>query len=235
MHCRAAVALVVLAFAAACESPTANPPRLDASRAKPLLEMGGNAQECAGLLINGEFDNVVVPPGGHCLLVRSIVHGNVRALEGANLTTNTNQIGGNIEVERGAFANLTFDVVGGNVTIVDGVGTGIQFSYRVERLTLPKGNIYVMRNSGGITVGFNDVRKGSIRIEDNVSNLFAVRNNVVREHILVLRNLGPAFKIVRSNVAGESIQCYDNEQPFFAELNSAPRLEGQCAEAAPAG
>jgi hypothetical protein len=103
--------------------------------------------------------------------------------------------GGNIDVDRAAFANLVSEVVGGNVTIVDGVGTGIQFSYRVERLTAPKGNILVLRNSGGVTVGFNDVRKGSIRVEDNVSStVFAVRNNVVGEHILALRNLGPRLQ-----------------------------------------
>jgi hypothetical protein len=233
MHRRAAFSVVVLGLAAGCEGPTATPAHIGVAGAHASLEKGGSAQECAGLLVGGPFKNVVVPPGGHCLLVRARVTGNVRALEGSNLTTSGNDISGNVVVDRGAFVNMSSDVVGGNVSIVGGVGStgGVHaFSYRIDGLRLRDGNIYIARNSGGITVRFSEITKGSIRIEDNLSStLFAVTDNNVRKHILLHRNLGSAVKTVLSNLAGKSIRCYDNEPPIFAELNSAPRLEGQCA------
>ena len=238
MHPRSALPALALALATACDSTTTGPNRVRPDAVAPSFQSEGVPSEtdCVGFL-SGTFQNVVVPPGATCFLVRSTVTGNVKALEGARLTTSANEIAGNIEIEKAGFANLVFDVVGGNVIMVDGIAVdeAPPSDYRVNRLTLTQGNLYVIKNRGDVSIRFNRLLKGNMKIEDNVVVTFlAVTNNEVAQNLQVFKNTGPGSKTVRANVAGESIQCWENAPPFFAELNSAPKLEGQCAVPPPA-
>jgi hypothetical protein len=230
MRRRRALPFLAIATVAACGEPTS--PKYSGLRPAapaPQLDAAPSETECVGLL-TATFQNVTVPPGATCFLVRSRVTGNVVALAGSSLTTSENDIAGNIEAKGATFVNLVFDVVGGNVTIAEGVGDpAAEMDFRIARLTLSQGNVHVIKNTGNITLRFNTLLKGNFMVEDNVATVFlAVTNNEVAQNIQLFKNTGPGSKIVRANTAGSSIQCWENAPPFFADLNAAPKLEGQC-------
>jgi hypothetical protein len=231
MHRRSTLPLVVFTFAAACDTTATGPDRLQRTAATGSFQTDGvpSEVECLGFL-SGTFQNVVVPPGATCFLVRSTVTGNVKALERSSLTTNDNQIAGNVEASKASFVNIADDIIGGDVKIEDGVADPAdEINFRVARVTLTNGNLHVIQNRGDVSLRFNTLRRGNLKVEDNVSTRFlALTNNDVAQNIQVLKNTGVGSKTVRANTAGSSIQCWENSPPFFAELNAAPVREGQC-------
>jgi hypothetical protein len=232
MRRRSAVPALALALATACDSTISGPNRVRADVVAPSFQSDEvpSETECVGLLHSGTFQNVIVPPGRTCFLVQSTVTGNVIALEGSRLTTSENEIAGNIEADKAGFAELVSDIVGGDVVIADGRGDAeAPGSFRVDRLTLTHGNVHARGNDGGLTIRDNQLLEGSIDVKDNVASTFLnVSRNQVARNIDVSKNTGPGNKTVRANTAGHSIKCHRNEPPFFAELNVAPKLKGQC-------
>ena len=66
--------------------------------AHPPLESGTSDEgptRCEGSL-RGTFEHVYVPPGASCALTRSVVHGNVVALDASRLDVGDSQIGGDV-------------------------------------------------------------------------------------------------------------------------------------------
>jgi hypothetical protein len=225
----AAVPVLALAFAVACDKRPTSPDRAQpevAGRASFQVVPQQSDQPCMGSLPPGTYDNVIVPPGQFCFISNSTIRGNLKALPGSlGLNTFNNTIAGSVQADKVLqFVNLVFDRVGGNVDINDGTG----FFYAAQVLTLSSGNITVIKNTNQVVVNGNRVA-GNIKVEDN-RNLFfmLVQGNNVRENIQVFKNTGTGFKTVSFNTAGESVQCKENQQPFFGNPNFAPVLEGQC-------
>jgi hypothetical protein len=187
-------------------------------------------ESCTDLIIGGTFHNVVVPEGATCTLVRSTLTGSLTALAGSSLTTSDNDIARDVKIESAADVSLAGDVIAGDVVIAHSAGAdGSTPSYRLARLTLTRGNINVMSNSGiSVSLRGNVVLEGSIRVLSNVNTAFSLIANQVAQDVLVVANRGPTNKMVRSTIAGHAITCQANDDPFVAAANVAPKLRGQC-------
>jgi hypothetical protein len=95
------------------------------------------------------------------------------------------------------------------------------------------GNIQVEKMIGSVLIRRSSiVGEGNIKVEDNFippGEFLAVDfNNVVAQNLQVFKNTGAGPKNVSTNTAGESIQCFENNPPFFGGPNTAPKKEGQC-------
>jgi hypothetical protein len=231
IHRRNALPYLALALVAACDT-TATGPRLNGADAAPLSEQSPSGDQfCTDLTIEGTFHNVVVPTGANCILVRSTLTGSLKALEGSTLQTSENQIRGNAEIHSAADVALFGDVIAGDVVIARNAGPedATPF-YRVAGVTLTRGNINVIGNSGiWVSLRDNDVLEGSVRVLANVGTRFSLIANRVAQHVIVVGNRGPGDKMVRSTTAGGAILCERNEDPFAAAENAARTLRGQCA------
>src|SRR5687768_18568325 len=88
-----------------------------------VLVLPSNAEAddtaCVGAL-TGTFDNVIVPPGQVCHLTNSMVWGNVKALEGAQLRIDHSHINGNVEGDKADIVQLFFTVVREQISIKEG-------------------------------------------------------------------------------------------------------------------
>jgi hypothetical protein len=127
----------------------------------------------------------------------------------------------------------------GNITISENVIPAGAVA-RIDNNTVP-GNIHVIKNSGGeLQVNGNIIPNlvqptipgaGNVKVEDNVipapHRLF-VQFNRTYQNVQVFKNTGTGTKFVNGNNASESVQCWENTQPFFGNPNTAPKLEGQC-------
>lgn len=220
---------ITLLFAAACSDTTTGPTKL--KEIGPSFQSSNSDVECHGAL-TGTFQNVVVPSGSNCFLLNSTLSGNLKALPGSQISTSNNTIAGNIQADGATFVDLVGDHVGGNIDIVGGPAgfqTGF-LDYRIRGATVAEGNIHVLKNQRTVFVEQNTLVKGNIQVEDNFNlvNLIVQANSVPR-NIQVYKNRGPGPKTVDFNIAGQSIQCFENEPTFNGQPNTAPKLEGQCA------
>jgi hypothetical protein len=227
----AAPVLAVL-FALACGETTTGP--VEPKDIKPLLQSTESEVHCIGFLIGGTFQNVTVPTGTFCSLQDAVLTGNLKALPGSQLSTLNNTIAGDIQADKALFVDLVGDRVGGNIEIVDGNPEGSSqagfLDYRVRGATVFQGNIHIIKNRGNVFVEQNVLDKGNIKVEDNFNLIqLLVQDNQVPGNIQVFKNSGSGPKVVRDNVAGQAIQCWENVPILFAEGNVAPKLEGQCA------
>jgi hypothetical protein len=226
------VPVLALAFAVACDKRPTSPDRAQPEVGGPSLQVTPQQvpsdQQCVGLP-PGTYHNVFVPPGAFCLLFNSTLTGNLKAEAGSRgLNTFNNIINGSIQADKvELFVFLFQDRVGGNVDIADGPG----FFYGGSSLTVPQGNIHIIKNSNLVFANANIVG-GNIKIEDNINvdvGMFVFANNV-RQNLQVFKNTGTGPKFVQSNTAGESVQCKENQPPFVGSPNFAPKLEDQCGE-----
>jgi hypothetical protein len=75
---------------------------------------------------------------------------------------------------------------------------------------------------------FNSARK--IEIVDNAitggGGQYTLDGNFAETNLIFSRNLGPS--LLTFNVAGESLQCIENQPPPAGFENAAPQVEGQC-------
>jgi hypothetical protein len=197
--------------------------------------------QCIGIVTLGTFDNVVVPPGASCDISNSNIRGNIKALADSTLfVSGNNRIGGNVEGDKARDVEI-FNR-GGPPNIIQGNGVIVEDSIEtfICGAVLPKGNIIVVKNRGGLlgiggpfcTVFFgggNTLQGGNIKVEDNViTGSFEVSDNSVAQNLQVFKNTGSANKRVANNSVGESVQCFDNTAPFIGGPNFAPKREGQC-------
>ncbi len=202
---------------------------------------------CTGNL-TGTFDNVVVPENATCVLVDSLVMGNVKALSNSRLFADSNDIRGNVEGDKADLVEV-YDrpeepapsIVGGNIQAKEG-NEGVL----VCGTELPSGNIQVEKFSGPDTFvligddshcgpfgGGNVLAKGSIKVEENTIGVFVrdalgIDDNRVGQNLQVFKNRGPGNKTVNRNTGGGDLQCSQNSPPFNGSGNTFPNEEGQC-------
>lgn len=238
MHRFAAVPLLALAFAVACENTTTAPEPFRPDGTRPSYQEGPSDVECVGAL-TGTFQNVIVPQDAFCLITNSRVTGNIKALENSTLFVgDANTISGNVEGDKANTVEVfTFsgvpNVIHGSIFATE------TFRVDVCGAVLPNGNIIFVKIRGIVNVagslcgaagGGNLVQKGSIKVEDSFAQIFfEVTRNQVAQNIQIFKNIGPAVKRVQLNTAGESIQCKENAPPFIGTPNTAPKQEDQCA------
>ena len=196
---------------------------------------------CAATLPPGVYDNITVPPGALCIVTFSLVRGNVKALENAMLLVAESQVLGSIVGDKADVMQLRRNLVGGNIEIAEGGPHPSLLEVGLCGNDLPNGNIKVIKMQGGVGISPfafcvpatpNTVRRGNLQIEDNIfetlqKRLF-VSQNEVGQNLQVYKNRGFREKLVFNNVAGESVQCFDNDPPFVGGPNTAPKREGQC-------
>jgi hypothetical protein len=230
MILRRTLPYVSLVLVAACESPTPTAPRPAAFAAVVTSLDADRTDSCTDLVIGGSFHNVVVPPSARCILVRSTLTGSLVALEGSSLQTSSNDIAGNVEIESALDVQLSEDIIAGDVVIAQSTGAdGTTPSYLVAGVTVTHGDIVVVKNSNiSVNLRDNDVLEGSIGVIDNLNTEFSLIANRVARDVRVIANTGPTNKMVRSTIAGHSILCESNDQPFVAAANTAPKLKRQC-------
>lgn len=202
---------------------------------------GGSDFECVGT-VTGTFDNIVVPPGGFCIVTNAVVRGNIKALRDALLAVSNSQVGGSIYGDKADVVQLNNNLVLGNIEIAEG-GPHIQFAEAtVCGTTLPNGNIKIIKMTGTVSLSparfcgrVNVLTKGNATVEDNditpfgfFTKVLDVRSNSIAQNLQVFKNTGSNPKTVQLNTAGESIQCKENEAPFVGGPNTAPKKEDQC-------
>jgi hypothetical protein len=186
----------------------------------------------------GQFQNVIVPSGGHCLLQDSEVRGNVKALENARLLVQNVIVWGNVEGHKAASVQVVGSTVHGNIKIVK-AGDPIFNSAVVSQTTLPNGNILIEKGRFPFAdwiVAFNTLEKGSIQVVKNgrESPGFPLPNFIFGNHVArdvkVLKNFGSEEKVVADNTIDGNLQCRKNTGPFssFGNFVGGSAL-GQCA------
>jgi hypothetical protein len=217
-----------LLLAVACSDTTTGP--IQPKDIDPSFQSSDSEVHCQGFL-TGTFQNVIVRSGAFCSLFNSVLTGNLKALPGSQLSTLNNTIAGSIQADGATFVDIVGDRVGGNIEIVGGpAGSQAGFlDYRVLGATVMEGNIHVLKNQRTVFVQQNTLVKGNIQVEDNFNLVdFIVLANSVPRNIQVYKNMGSGPKTVAFNIAGQSVQCFENQQPFNGQPNTAPNLEGQC-------
>jgi hypothetical protein len=199
--------------------------------------------QCVGVVTLGSFDNVIVPEGASCDITNSQIRGNIKALRDSTLfVAGGNTIGGNVEGDKARDVEIFNRVALGLLpNIIHGNGVIVEDSVEtfICGAVLPKGDIIVVKNRGGLLGiggpfcaffgGGNTVERGNIKVEDSFNTFsFEVSDNRVGQNVQVYKNMGGATKRVANNIAGESVQCFGNAPPFIGGPNMAPKREGDC-------
>lgn len=229
-----------------CEAPGTTVTTLECNSATPTA--GVNARR------------VIVPANGTCALNESVVQGDVYVGEDAYFEANGTAIGGDVRA-RGAFgvfinanslvrgevnARDTADVLAFNSTVGDDIdATG---SARVQACgSVVADDILVSRGSGAILIG-DDTQASSCSgnivgddvdvVKNEITDYLIVSGNTIVGDLEVNKNTNLAGfelpKEVNSNVGGDEIECFRNDEPFEAIGNTGwLDREGQCAEPAP--
>jgi hypothetical protein len=141
--------------------------------------------ECTGTLVDGTFDNVVVPSGAHCEMAGTTVTGNVLVRAGASLRASASTISGHVIgrdtawvcLEFGSQLGGNFDVTGGDPGTTTGFDIGVMVGGNAKisenagltfiDAALIGGNIDVSGNTGTLEIEFNTVG-GNVTIADNI-------------------------------------------------------------------
>jgi hypothetical protein len=93
------------------------------------------------------------------------------------------------------------------------------------------GGIQVEKTVGTVLIAGVRVR-GNVKVEANVvaaPEILFLQNNRVQGNFEVFKNTGNGDKRVEGNAVQQSLQCFENEPPFFAAGNTAGNAQGQCA------
>ena len=182
--------LTVLAVVlTACQDGSLDVASSPVAVAGSALAVAGDDTECTTTLVGGTYDNVVVPDGEVCFLIDATVDGNVDALKGSIFLMLRGTVDGNIS---GSEADGVF----------------------VNQVTLPNGNVQIVKSADFSVVQLSILEKGNIKVEENNADGRGtrVRGNDVAQNIQVYKNAGLAVRVF-DNDAGESIQCFDNILP----------------------
>src|SRR6267142_1286918 len=216
---------------------------------------------CAGYLNGGTYDSIVVLPGAFCRVDLAEVNGNVSALENALLVIVDSTIRGSVLGNRADAVLVVGSFVRGDISITNGgpspqpllEGLGcpllrssplrfVSCEALVFRTIVDEGNVTIQGMVGSVGVGESRVRRGSLRLRDNIipagETLLVISGTVglpVATTVEVSRNTGDGDKFVSGVVAGVKVQCKDNGAPFSTiapsegGINSAPKLRDQCS------
>ena len=209
---------------------------------------------CNGVFTGKTFDDVTVPRGGACTLVRSTVRGDISVRKDGYLQTTGTIVRGDVE---GKSAQTIFidtgSKVAGSVEAVRAVqfyvfNSTIGEDIEPERIgeavqicgnTVRKGNIEVRGSGYDVLIGDpqavgcrgNVVKRGDIKVARNFSLVeFVVRGNSIKSGDLeVTNNTGPTPKFVQDNTGGGRITCSGNTLLTASGNDGWDRTVGQCA------
>jgi hypothetical protein len=124
-------------------------------------------------------------------------------------------------------ANVTVD---GNIFITGAGPPTLDIGLFISAVTVTGGDVHILKtNASAIDVTGVVLRRGSMKLEDNVVLGLSITNNRVAQNLQVFKNQGGG-KTVAGNVVGENLQCFDNEPQatFVGGPNAARKAEGQC-------
>jgi hypothetical protein len=207
---------------------------------------------CTGLITGGTHDNVVVPPGQACFITAATVLGNVKALEDSRLRITASNVRGNVEGDKADIVQVVSSRVGGNIVVKEGgppvsvapgftgcasaLGISTPCEVFIDGTTVEAGNIQIEKLHGTVwvtdSVAPSPIR-GNVKVEDNfispAAEFIFVSRNEVEQNVQVFKNKGPGRKRVSENVVQQSLQCWENDQPFIGAPNVARDAEGQCS------
>jgi hypothetical protein len=245
MKVRAVLAPPVLAavvLLSACQDAVTEPQLAEESREGRILSLAGDRRCNTGNFpaspLVGTFDNVIVPPGGFCLMFDSKVRGNVKALQNARLRMFNTIVRGNVEGDKPSSVHVHGGTVYGNIHIVE-AGDDFFTSAAVFGVILPNGNIQIEKGRssfGGWRVEDNTLKKGNIQVVENGFCRNA-ENSIVGNHVAgdiqVFKNSGCSPKTVANNTVGGNLQCKENT-PSFSLISYGNTVRGnaedQCAD-----
>jgi hypothetical protein len=214
--------------AAATERAVRGLQRLAAARA-PIIKLSGSDTPCMGVLV-GTFDNVVVPPGGFCLIVNSIVLGNVKGLENSVFTVDNTEVRGSVQGDKADVVQVRFgSEIFGNLEIFE---SGHPFFIEAFLfVSTVHGNTDMKKaaGTGGVIVDRSTVDQ-NLNIEENRDDGAGVRllNTTVGQNANFLKNTGTGLKQVQGNTVAQTLKCTENTPPFIGGPNVAGKTEGQC-------
>lgn len=209
-----------------------------------------NDTPCVGT-VTGMHDNIVVPPGQSCVVSGAIVRGNVKALQDSRLLVTGSNVRGSVEGDKADIVQVVDSTVRENINIKEGGpvaaapgfflcagGVTTPCEAVVLRVTVEEGNIQIERMEGDVvvrSVGVLSPIRGNVKLEDNFipagQFLTVDIGTRVAQNLQVFKNKGPGSKFVLGNTVGESLQCFENDPPFFGGPNVAREAQGQCVAA----
>jgi hypothetical protein len=238
MRRSAALPIIALSLAIACDSTTAPDPNQGLG---PSLQEGPSDQECVGFLPPGTYQNVFVPPGAFCVLQSSMVKGNLTAFEHSRLETDITTIRGSLKGLEGSTVSLLRCVVEGNIETDKAFHAGVgactvrgnilvqgtsSSTVRVVGTEVLEGGIQIEKSAGGVVMGQVIVHKGNVKIEDN-AGVLSIAGIEVAQNMQIFKNAGGGQVI--GNTVGENLQCFENGPGFVGGPNfAAGQAEGQC-------
>ncbi len=158
-------------------------------------------RQCNGTLVGKVVGDVVVPPGGSCLLDGATVTGDVTVGADAWAHAQSATINGDYTCDRCRFAHLYDSIVGGN--------------YRISEATQENQII-------------GSVISGTLRLKGNDAFITVDGNHVGRD-LTLDGNTGDS-SIVDNTISG-NLQCRDNVPPPASTGNTAKNFKGQCSTA----
>jgi DUF4097 and DUF4098 domain-containing protein YvlB len=115
---------------------------------------------CRGTLGAITVDNLRVPAGASCTLIRTTVKGTVKVERNARLATSVARIVGNVQAEGHAHVGLSSTTVGGSVQLKQGRTASLRFNQ-------VKGDIQSFSNRGAQYFQNNRVN-GNLQCKSNV-------------------------------------------------------------------
>jgi hypothetical protein len=125
---------------------------------------------------------------------------------------------GSVSIEGWAMASLEVRDSSGHFSLTENTVSGdLIFS----------GNV-CSQSFCNISFFFNSARKIEI-LENAITGAdgqYTLEGNFAETNLIFSRNLGPS--LLTFNVAGESLQCFENQPPPAGFENAAPEVEGQC-------
>ena len=158
-------------------------------------------RECNGTLVGKVVGDVVVPPGGSCLLDGATVTGDVIVGVNASADAQSATINGDYTCDRCRFAHLHDSIVGGD--------------YQISEATQENQII-------------GSIISGTLRFKGNDAFIYIDGNHVGRD-LTFDRNTGDS-SIVDNTISG-NLQCRDNVPPPATMGNTARNFKGQCGTA----
>jgi hypothetical protein len=231
--------LAVPGLAAALVLGACQEPSTPAARSAGASFSGSGDTECPpNVIITGEIrGNIVARPPGLCTVSKAQVYGNIKALEDAQLLVTQSEVFGSIYGDKADLLQVRESHVGGNIEMVEGGPHPFFTEAAFCGNDLPEGNIKVIKVTGSVLLHAcegtlpNILRKGNMQAEENIiggNEIFVIEKNQVAQNLQVYKNTGRGLKAVQNNTA-KSIQCKENDKPFFGTPNTADKQEDQCA------
>jgi hypothetical protein len=228
-----ALPIIALSFAVACDDSTTGP---EQGGLGPSFQEGSSDFSCSGLVVDGTFQNVLVPSGESCEMFGSTVRGNVTVFEDADLFMSVfededfnflpSSVGGNLKALEGAQVEVAEISIEGNFE-------ADKASLVIIHATEVGGNVVIKGSSdfggeglpGKIVLSRSEV-EGNVQLFENPANS-EVELNEFGQNLQVFKNQGVTQ--IFANTVGGNLQCFDNEpDPITVGNTVSGNTDGEC-------